>query len=192
MKNPDESFKAQVWDEHFSRDELRDLHYAYRRFYWRPSFVVRNLFQIRNVADLRRKTQYRVRLLVSNQDMDYKNKFTINDRYARRDKDMSHPDVPQKIFMLFDDHLFGRERRNTIHIFCLATRWFSNGYHFTKLGTKSLHATDEELILLSILWKVKTRFNRLGFYVFFVSNCFGSNQTYQRTFSNIPIIWARN
>ena len=25
MKNPDESFKAQVWDEHFSRDERQDL-----------------------------------------------------------------------------------------------------------------------------------------------------------------------
>ena len=66
MKEPDESFKAQVWDEHFSRDELRDLlHYAYRRFYWRPSFVVRNFFQIRNVADLRRKATAGVRLLVS-------------------------------------------------------------------------------------------------------------------------------
>ena len=66
MKDPDESFKAQVWDEHFSREELRDLlHYAYRRFYWRPSFVVRNLFQIRNAADLRRKATAGLRLLVS-------------------------------------------------------------------------------------------------------------------------------
>ena len=66
MKDPDESFKAQVWDEHFSRSELRDLlHYAYRRFYWRPSFVLRNLFQIRNVSDLKRKATAGVRLLVS-------------------------------------------------------------------------------------------------------------------------------
>ena len=29
MVNPTEEFKAQVWDEHFTRDELRDLlHYA--------------------------------------------------------------------------------------------------------------------------------------------------------------------
>ena len=64
MRNPDPSFKAQVWDEHFSRDELRDLlHYAYRRFYWRPSFVARNLFQIRNVADFTRKATAGLRLL---------------------------------------------------------------------------------------------------------------------------------
>ena len=56
MKNPNEEYKAQVWDEHFTRDELRDLlHYAYRRFYWRPSFVMRNLMQNRNTADQKRK-----------------------------------------------------------------------------------------------------------------------------------------
>ncbi len=66
MENPTEEFKAQVWDEHFSRDELRDLlHFAYRRFYWRPRFVVRNLFQIRNVSDFTRKAKAGIRLLVS-------------------------------------------------------------------------------------------------------------------------------
>ena len=66
MKNPTEEFKAQVWDEHFTRDELRDLlHYAYRRFYWRPRFVARNVFQIRNIADLKRKATAGLRLLVS-------------------------------------------------------------------------------------------------------------------------------
>ena len=66
MQNPTEEFKAQVWDEHFTRDELRDLlHYAYRRFYWRPRFVVRNLFQIRNVSDFTRKAKAGIRLLVS-------------------------------------------------------------------------------------------------------------------------------
>jgi anaerobic magnesium-protoporphyrin IX monomethyl ester cyclase len=66
MKNPTEEFKAQVWDEHFTRDQLRDLlHYAYRRFYWRPRFVVKNVFQIRNVADLKRKATAGLRLLVS-------------------------------------------------------------------------------------------------------------------------------
>ena len=66
MRYPNEEFKAQVWDEHFTRDELRDLlHYAYRRFYWRPSFVVRNLFQIRNISDLKRKASAGLRLLTS-------------------------------------------------------------------------------------------------------------------------------
>ncbi len=64
MREPTEAFKAQVWDEHFSRDELRDLlNTAYRRFYWRPRFVARNLLQIRNLADFRRKATAGLRLL---------------------------------------------------------------------------------------------------------------------------------
>ncbi len=64
MRAPSEEFKAQVWDEFFTRDELRDLlNHAYRRFYWRPSFVVRNLFQIRNVNDFKRKATAGLRLL---------------------------------------------------------------------------------------------------------------------------------
>ncbi len=64
MARPSRGFKAQVWDEHFSREELRDmLNLAYRRFYWRPKFVARNLLQIRNAQDLRRKATAGLRLL---------------------------------------------------------------------------------------------------------------------------------
>jgi len=64
MRAPDESFKAQVWDEYFSREELRELlDLAYRRFYWRPKFVARNLFQIRNLTDFKRKATAGLRLL---------------------------------------------------------------------------------------------------------------------------------
>jgi len=64
MRAPNEGFKAQVWDEHFTRDELRDmLDTAYRRFYWRPRFVARNLLQIRNAADFKRKATAGLRLL---------------------------------------------------------------------------------------------------------------------------------
>lgn len=64
MRNPNEDFKAQVWDEYFTRDELRDLlNYAYRRFYWRPRFVLRNLLQIRNLNDFKRKATAGIRLL---------------------------------------------------------------------------------------------------------------------------------
>lgn len=66
MRQPHEDFKAQVWDEHFTRDELRDmLHMAYRRFYWRPTFVARNLAQIRNPRDLLRKATAGLRLLTA-------------------------------------------------------------------------------------------------------------------------------
>ncbi len=65
MRNPRADFKAQVWEQHFSRAELRDLlHTAYRRFYWRPRFVLRNLRQIRQPDDLLRKAKAGVRLLL--------------------------------------------------------------------------------------------------------------------------------
>ncbi len=64
MRAPDESFKAQVWDEYFTREELRQLlDLAYRRFYWRPRFVARNLLQIRNLTDFKRKATAGLRLL---------------------------------------------------------------------------------------------------------------------------------
>ena len=58
--------KARRLHEHFTRDELRDmLHMAYRRFYWRPTFVARNLAQIRNPRDLLRKATAGIRLLTA-------------------------------------------------------------------------------------------------------------------------------
>jgi radical SAM superfamily enzyme YgiQ (UPF0313 family) len=64
MAEPNEGFKAQVWDEHFTRTELRELlDLAYRRFYWRPRFVARNLLQIRDPQDLVRKASAGFRLL---------------------------------------------------------------------------------------------------------------------------------
>ena len=64
MRNPKEDFKAQVWDEYFTRAELREmLNHAYRRFYWRPKFVARNLAQIRSPQDFMRKATAGVRML---------------------------------------------------------------------------------------------------------------------------------
>jgi radical SAM superfamily enzyme YgiQ (UPF0313 family) len=66
MRAPREDFKAQVWDEHFTRAELRQmLDLAYRRFYWRPKFVGRNLLQVRNGKDLYRKASAGLRMLVA-------------------------------------------------------------------------------------------------------------------------------
>ena len=65
MERPNEEFKAQVWDEYFSREELRELlDLAYKRFYWRPRFVVRNLFQIRSPTDFKRKATAGIRMLI--------------------------------------------------------------------------------------------------------------------------------
>jgi hypothetical protein len=66
MRMPTEDFKAQVWDEHFSRAELREmLELAYRRFYWRPTFIARNVTQIRSPKDFLRKATAGVRMLVA-------------------------------------------------------------------------------------------------------------------------------
>jgi anaerobic magnesium-protoporphyrin IX monomethyl ester cyclase len=66
MRMPTEDFKAQVWDEHFSRAELREmLELAYRRFYWRPTFIARNVTQIRSPKDFMRKATAGLRMLVA-------------------------------------------------------------------------------------------------------------------------------
>ena len=66
MRQPSENFKAQVWDEHFSRAELRELlDVAYKRFYWRPKFVVRNITQIQSPKDFMRKATAGFRMLVA-------------------------------------------------------------------------------------------------------------------------------
>lgn len=66
MRQPNENFKAQVWDEHFSRAELREmLDLAYKRFYWRPKFVARNLTQIQSPKDFMRKATAGLRMLVA-------------------------------------------------------------------------------------------------------------------------------
>lgn len=64
MRAPREDFKAQVWDEYFTRADLRELlELAYRRFYWRPKFVARNVTQIRSPQDFMRKATAGLRML---------------------------------------------------------------------------------------------------------------------------------
>jgi hypothetical protein len=64
MREPRDDFKAQLWNEHFSRNELRVLlNHAYRRFYWRPRFVMRNIMQIQGPKDFLRKANAGLRML---------------------------------------------------------------------------------------------------------------------------------
>ena len=64
MRDPRPDFRAQVWDQHFSRDELRELlALAYRSFYWRPRFVWGQVKELRNPRDLMRKAKAGLRLL---------------------------------------------------------------------------------------------------------------------------------
>ena len=69
MRNPSEEFKAQVWDEYFTRDELRELlTLAYRRFYGRPSYMLRQVAKIRDPKELMRKARAGARLLIGRGD----------------------------------------------------------------------------------------------------------------------------
>lgn len=66
MRQPREDFKAQLWDEHFDRAQLREmLELAYRRFYWRPKFIARNVTQIQSPKDFVRKASAGLRMLVA-------------------------------------------------------------------------------------------------------------------------------
>jgi anaerobic magnesium-protoporphyrin IX monomethyl ester cyclase len=64
LRRPNPSFKAQVWEQHLSRSDLKKLlGLAYRLFYWRPGFVLRNVAQVHSMSDLRRKATAGLRLL---------------------------------------------------------------------------------------------------------------------------------
>jgi anaerobic magnesium-protoporphyrin IX monomethyl ester cyclase len=64
MRDPRPDYRAQVWDQHFSREELRGLlAMAYRSFYWRPRFVLGQLRELRDPRDLARKAKAGLRLL---------------------------------------------------------------------------------------------------------------------------------
>ena len=64
MREPSAAFKAQLWDEYFTRDELREmLDMAYKRFYGRPSYMIRQLRNIQNPTDLVRKARAGLRVL---------------------------------------------------------------------------------------------------------------------------------
>jgi len=65
ITHPTPDFRPQLWEQHLKRDQLRDLlQHAYRRFYWRPTFVVKNILQVRHPDDLLRKAKAGVRLLL--------------------------------------------------------------------------------------------------------------------------------
>jgi radical SAM superfamily enzyme YgiQ (UPF0313 family) len=64
MRQPNAEFRAQLWDEHFTGEELRVLlDLAYKRFYGRPSYMFKQLRHIRNPTDLARKARAGLRIL---------------------------------------------------------------------------------------------------------------------------------
>jgi len=61
--NPTKDFKAPLWTERLSRDELMELlMYAYKGFYTRPSYIAKKLLRVRSVSELRRKVKAGLRM----------------------------------------------------------------------------------------------------------------------------------
>ncbi len=63
-KNPRENFMPKLWGEHFTEEEINYwISYAYKDFYIRPSYIIKNLFKIRSFPDLINKINAGVRIL---------------------------------------------------------------------------------------------------------------------------------
>lgn len=63
--NPTKEFVPRVWEELLSRQELEGLlKLAYRSFYMRPGYIVRELFKIRTGKELSRKVKAGIRTLL--------------------------------------------------------------------------------------------------------------------------------
>ncbi|WP_170294922.1 B12-binding domain-containing radical SAM protein [Roseospira navarrensis] len=58
VRNPAPDFELPVWEENFTRDELRKhLVMMYKSFYMRPGYVLRSMTRIRSSAELMRKAR---------------------------------------------------------------------------------------------------------------------------------------
>jgi radical SAM superfamily enzyme YgiQ (UPF0313 family) len=58
VRNPRPDFELPVWEEHFTRDELRRmLVRMYKAFYMRPGYVLRSLTRVRSSAEFGRKAR---------------------------------------------------------------------------------------------------------------------------------------
>ena len=67
--NPTPDFRLRFWEEHFTRGELAGLlQTAYRRFYFRPSVVWRNLRALDSWSELRHKAAAALALLAGRGD----------------------------------------------------------------------------------------------------------------------------
>lgn len=55
VMSPRRDFQPPVWEEYLNKAELAELlYYAYRKFYIRPSYIVRNLVSIRTFSEFKR------------------------------------------------------------------------------------------------------------------------------------------
>jgi len=65
VRDPQPDFTIPLWEEHLPRAQLQSLlERAYRRFYLRPRPIIRNLLELRSFAELRRKVDAGLSILM--------------------------------------------------------------------------------------------------------------------------------
>jgi hypothetical protein len=63
-RNPDPSFVAPHWGEHFTREELMDLVVlGYKRFYSRPGYAFKELLKVRSLGEFKKKASAGLKVL---------------------------------------------------------------------------------------------------------------------------------
>ena len=62
--SPSSGFKTKYWEENLSEEELISLlNLAYRSFYLRPGFIVKEIFRIHSLSELKKKLKTGLRIL---------------------------------------------------------------------------------------------------------------------------------
>ena len=63
-ENPTADLKLRHWEKELSEKELNHLlNYAYRAFYWRPGYLIKELFGIHSMTELKRKLKAGLKIL---------------------------------------------------------------------------------------------------------------------------------
>ena len=66
-QSPSKDFVPELWEEHLSREELMTLlNYAYKSFYVRPAYIMRELFDVKSIDEFKRKLKAGLKVLTSN------------------------------------------------------------------------------------------------------------------------------
>ena len=63
-KNPTKDFVPELWEENLSREELIELlKYAYKSFYARPRYIIKEMLKVKSVEEFKRKAKAGLKVL---------------------------------------------------------------------------------------------------------------------------------
>ena len=63
-ENPNQDFRVKYWEKELSREELfEELKKAYRKFYGRPGYLMREVCQVRSITEFRKKIKMGLKVL---------------------------------------------------------------------------------------------------------------------------------